>query len=458
MTMTRRRFLGGAAAFCWPAALARAEALTADGFLELRAGRVRLGLLEGGGGRTDAWLIGPGPAPPVIRARQGQEVKLRFLNDLDQELWLHFHGVRGPSEVMTVSVPARAAHAVDCVFVPPDAGTFWIAPMADQSRMRDMGLSAVLVVEEAQPLAGLSDLVLVLDDWKLDGAGAVEGDFGNIETMVGEGRLGNWFTVNNRFRPRFPLSSTSYTRLRTINAANVRTMNLLFKGYDPLLIARDGHPVQPTALHGKALALAPGQRADLLVGPEEGDIRLALDLFEDAAEIGYLIPASGATAPPPLAENFMLPANPVPVPTVDTEARVIAVTLQGGIKGGLTSAVFQGAERDLRTLLENGKGWAINGVAGPAPEPLFTVRKGETVRLDIENRTAFPQPLHLHGHAWRPVQAEFPAFSDTAVIPAGKTDSLVFVADNPGLWALHALVAERADGGLITSFLVQDEG
>jgi len=35
--------------------------------------------------------------------------------------------------------------------------------------------------------------------------------------------------------------------------------------------------------------------------------------------------------------------------------------------------------------------------------------------------------------------------------------SLPFVADNPGLWALHALVAERSDGGLITSFRVDEQ-
>jgi FtsP/CotA-like multicopper oxidase with cupredoxin domain len=30
-----------------------------------------------------------------------------------------------------------------------------------------------------------------------------------------------------------------------------------------------------------------------------------------------------------------------------------------------------------------------------------------------------------------------------------------FVADNPGIWALQSLVAERADSGLIASFAVE---
>lgn len=460
MYITRRVLLAGAAAALSARGLGlsvQAQALTADGFIEVHARKVMLGLLEAGSGKTEAWLLGPGPGPAVIRATQGHELKLRFINDLDREIWLHFFGVRGPTELMTINVPPGADHAVDCVFTPPDAGTFWIAPMSDQSRLRDMGLGAVLVVEEAKPIAGLTDLVMVLDDWKLDDNGAVEGHFGDVEAMVGEGRLGNWFTINNRFRPKFDLAKDSFTRLRILNAANVRTMYLLFKGQNPLVIARDGQPVKPEILNGKSIALAPGERTDLLVSASQGDIGLALDLFEDVAEIGYLIAPKGSIDPPAIADNFALPPNPLPALSPVDAMRSVTVTLEGGIKGGLVSAKLNGADRDLRTLLQNGKGWAINGVAGPAAEPMFTARKGETIRLDIVNKTAFSQPLHIHGHAWQVLGQDPPGpFQDTVVVAAGQTVSVAFTADNPGLWALHSLVAERADGGLIGTFEVAE--
>lgn len=457
MSITRRQFIGGALALAALAAPARAQELTADGFIELRAQKVMLGLLEAGAGKTEAWLLGPGPGPAVIRVRQGEPLKLRFINTLDREIWLHFFGVRGPTELMTINVPPGADHAVDCVFTPPDAGTFWIAPMSDQSRLRDMGLNAVLVVEEAKPLPGISDLVMVLDDWRLADDGSVAGGFGDVETMVGEGRLGNWFTINNRYRPKLELAKDSYTRLRVLNAANVRTMYLMFKGQNPLLIARDGQPVKPAPLDGKAIALAPGERADLLVSGSDGDIGLALDLFEDVAEIGYLVAPKGAVMPAAIPDNFALPPNPVPALAAPEARRSVSLVLEGGIKGGLASAKLNGETRDLRTLLQNGKGWAINGVAGPAAEPLFTAKKGETIRLDVENRTAFAQPIHIHGHDWQLLGSEDPApFQDTLVVPAGKTVSVAFTADNPGLWALHSLVAERVDGGLIGTFTVTD--
>ena len=68
---------------------------------------------------------------------------------------------------------------------------------------------------------------------------------------------------------------------------------------------------------------------------------------------------------------------------------------------------------------------------------------------------AFAQPLHIHGHVWQVIGADPPApFQDTVVVPAGEKVAVAFTADNPGLWALHSLVAERADGGLIGSFSV----
>jgi FtsP/CotA-like multicopper oxidase with cupredoxin domain len=74
----------------------------------------------------------------------------------------------------------------------------------------------------------------------------------------------------------------------------------------------------------------------------------------------------------------------------------------------------------------------------------------------VTNRTAFSQPLHIHGHVWQVIGAEDPApLQDSAVILPGEMLPLAFKADNPGLWALHSLVAERSDGGLLTSFLVE---
>ncbi|MFO1121366.1 MAG: multicopper oxidase family protein [Hyphomicrobiales bacterium] len=452
MPVTRRQILAAAAGL---AVLRPAPGIAADGVTEIRARKAELGLLEGGGGHTAAWIFGKAPGPDIVRARQGEELKLRFVNELDAEIWLHFFGVRGPSELMTVNVPP-GDKGVDCVFTPPDAGTFWIGPVSDVSRHRDMGLYAMLIVEEKEELKPkIPDLPVIIDDWRISDDGTMIGGFGDIETMVGEGRLGNWITVNSQFRPKLEIAGDRFTRLRLLNAANVRTMGLQFKGSDPLLIAFDGQPVKPRLLGSKSLTLAPGQRADLLVSAEQGDITMALDLFEDVVEVGYLV-RSGKAKPAVIDDNFALPANPVPRPAATPAPRPVPIVLEGGVKGGLKEARFRGQMLELRALLENGKGWAMNGVAGPGVEPLFEAQVGEAVVLEIENRTNFSQALHLHGHVWLlPAEEGVEApVSDTVVIPAGQSRSLAFVADNPGTWALQSLMAERSDGGLFGAFQV----
>jgi FtsP/CotA-like multicopper oxidase with cupredoxin domain len=431
-----------------------------DGFQVLRARPRQVKLLEGAAPLTAVWSFSESGLPPVIAARQGTELKLRFVNELDHEIWLHWFGVRGPSELMTLNVLPGEANAVDCVFTPPDAGTFWLGPMADISRAREMSLYAIVVVAEADQtaVAGLDDLAVVVDDWKVDDEGALTGDFGDMNQAVGEGRLGNWFTLNSQYRPALAISGDRFTRLRLLNAANVRVMNLQFKGDDPLLIALDGQPVPPHQLGAEGLVLAPGQRADILVQGSAGGMTLALDLFEDVVVIGTLVAKAGGSIPE-LADNFALPANPITTAFVAEGAQRVALLLEGGEKGGMTGARLKGEPKTLRELLEAGFAWAVNGEAGPGGPPLADFAKGASVVLAVDNRTAFDQPLHIHGHVWQLTELNGAAtadqpWRDTAVIPAHARANLAFVADNPGSWAIQSLVAERAESGLIVGFSV----
>lgn len=429
-----------------------------DGFVVLRAGPASARLMGADGPQTGLWSFGPWPQP-VLKARQGEDVKLRFINTLDSPITVHWHGVRGPAEMMSIAVAPGEDNGFDCVFAPPDAGTFLFGPVNDVSRQRDMGLYGLLIVEEAAPPANVIDLPLVLDDWRLDNDGRPEEDFGNLEDAIAQGRLGNWFTVNGAYRPRLEAPAGRPVRLRVVNAANVRTIGLLFKGADPLIVALDGQPVRPSQLGGSALSLAPCQRADLLIPEASQPVTLAFELFEDIAEVAYL-ERTGAAVAPTLPDNFALPANPVPAPAVLEGTRQVPLVIEGGAKGGLKSAKLRGEMLDVRALLERGYAWAFNGVAGLAVEPFATFKQGETVILAVENRTAFEQPLHVHGHVWQLIERDGRALEqeplrDTAIVPARKAAKLAMVADNPGQWGLQSTIAERIDAGLFTTFSVE---
>jgi FtsP/CotA-like multicopper oxidase with cupredoxin domain len=426
----------------------------------LTAGPVRSQLLGPESPPTDHWAFGS--QPTVLTARQGQEFRVRFANALDEELWVHFFGVRGPSEMMTVKVAAHEAAGLEVVFTPPDAGTFWFGPLLSASKQREMGLTGLLIVEELEPQP-YQDIPLVFDDWSLGDDGKIEADFANLDRAAGEGRLGNWFTVNATYKPHLTLNPEKPARLRMLNVANTRTVNVLFKGVESVLLARDGQPVWPQNMETGSLALAPGQRADMLLTFAQDPVSIALDLFEDVVEVAFLdVPSYGRKT---LPLNTRLPANPVPQVDKAAVPREILLAIEGGLKGGLQSGKVGKDVLDLRAMLEQGLAWSIGGSSGIGSPLLFETQKGALLRLTIDNKTSFEQVLHVHGHVWTgwmPLAAgqigpEFPVnWVDTLVIPAKSRTAVLLVADNPGTWAIQSLQAERCDAGLIGSFVVTD--
>uniref|UniRef100_UPI0013D0A993 multicopper oxidase domain-containing protein n=1 Tax=Enterobacter hormaechei TaxID=158836 RepID=UPI0013D0A993 len=69
---------------------------------------------------------------PTLRARRGEEFRLRFVNGLDEPTALHWHGMRIDNRMD--GVPGLTQQAVapgasfDIAFTPQDAGTFLYRP------------------------------------------------------------------------------------------------------------------------------------------------------------------------------------------------------------------------------------------------------------------------------------------------------------------------------------------
>ncbi len=428
----------------------------------LTAAKTRSQLLSPESPPTDHWYFSTASGQPIIHARQGQEVRLRLFNELDEAIWLHFFGVRGPTEMMTVQVSERDSTGVEVVFTPPDAGTFWFGPLLNASKQREMGLSGMLIVDEVAD-QNFQDVPLIFDDWSLGDDGKIEADFSNLDRAAGEGRLGNWFTVNGRLKPRIALDPEKPARLRLLNVANTRSMNVIFKGIEGAVIALDGQPVWPIPLGLQSIELAPGQRVDILVTEAQEQIVIALDLFEDVVEAAFLDATGYGRKTFP--RDTHLPPNPVPQIDFTATPREIEVAIEGGVKGGLQKAKVGKDVLDLRAMLEQGLAWAIGGSAGLDSPPLFDAKTGEVLRLNFNNKTAFEQVLHVHGHVWSlqvPLGPDvdgpqtLPFWTDTLVIPAKVQTQVLMVADNPGTWAIQSLMAERCDSGLIAAFTVTD--
>jgi manganese oxidase len=85
--------------------------------------------------------------------------------------------------------------------------------------------------------------------------------------------------------------------------------------------------------------------------------------------------------------------------------------------------------------------FTINGKAYPATETI-RVRRGEWTRVRFINAGNVGFSMHLHGHDFYWVCSDgaplpAPVRLNTIRIEPGNTQDMVFLADNPGFWALH---------------------
>ena len=143
---------------------ARAQTKSSAPFRVMRA---RAGAtLAGSGGRASGSLLGyDGAVPgPVLRVKQGEELRLQLFNELAEPTCLHWHGVRGPNAMDGVpgltQPPLGPGENFDFSFRPPDAGTFWYH--AHAPGQVDRGLHGALIIEEPNPVDVDRDLSLVL--------------------------------------------------------------------------------------------------------------------------------------------------------------------------------------------------------------------------------------------------------------------------------------------------------
>ena len=461
---TRREVLAGAAAGV--VALGARQGLAAPlPAFPLDASLTRASLTGGVGSKTDVWAFGGTVPGPVLRARQGEEFALRFGNLLPVPSAVHWHGLRIANAMDGVPGLTQAAVAAgetfDYRFTPPDAGTFWYHPHERSFEQVPRGLTGALIVEERNPPQADHDLVLLINDWRIDGENALIGGFGARHDQVHAGRLGNHLTVNGDPRPEYKVMANDRVRVRIINACSARILNLALESSQPKLIAVDGQPVGPTTSYGEALILGPGNRVDLMVDMvgAPGKVIPLVETSGKRQELAlFKFHATERRRADPLVAPIALAPNPLSEPGRKDALRVPLVMTGGGK-----------SETDMSVMMGSGPVWQFNGKAGmmmaaggamaAMGEPLFRAPRGKTVHIRFDNQTAWPHAMHLHGHHFRLLersdgQAPQPFWWDTLLVQPGEAATVGFVADNPGKWMVHCHMLDHQASGMDAWFEV----
>lgn len=466
--MSRRGFLlgmGGTAAFAL-AGPRRGHAMApgepARSFT-LTARKARAAIVGPPHAETEIWAYDGRSPGPEIRVRQGERLRVLLRNELDEDTTIHWHGVRVPNAMDGVphvtQPPVAPGGEFVYDFAPPDAGTYWYHPHHRGFEQVGRGLYGPLIVEEREPIAVDRDLVWMLGDWRLQKNAAISDDFADFMDLSHAGRIGNTVTINGRVPDAMAVAAGERIRLRLVNAANGRIFGLNFAGHRPQVIAYDGHAVDPHEPPDGRVILAPGMRIDVVIdmSGRPGDQFDVTDDFYPQFAYRLVRLAYGDT---PLRDNpldapMRLADNPLPEPDLQAVQRH-EVVLAGGMMGGMRGARVDGAWMDVRQMTRRGLMWSINGAAATdhVMEPMAVLRRGQSQLLDIRNDTAWPHPLHLHGHAFRVLSRDgtpspHREWQDTVLLSPRERVEVAFVADNPGDWLFHCHVLEHAAGGMM---------
>ena len=416
---------------------------------------------------TKVWTYNGKVPGPELRFRQGERLRVDLRTGLEAPTTVHWHGIRLPNAMDGVphvaQPPVPPGERFLYEFDLPDAGTYWYHPHVQSDRQVGRGLSGALIVEEPNALDVDRELVWMLSDWRLDDQAQLVEDFGNLHDLSHNGRLGNTVTIDGRVPERFEVSPGERLRLRLINAANARVFELEFRGHEPSVIALDGQPIQPHLPADGRMVVAPGQRVDLILDctGTPGSVSQVIDYQYQDRPYRLIDMAYGATPPragsrPPVAP---LPRNPLPAPDLGA-ARRHEIVLGGGMMGGMAQATVDGRPLPMREMMGQGLAWALNGIAADeshAHEPLFDAKLGESVILGFVNDTAWPHPMHLHGHVFRVLARNGTApaheeWRDTVLVDAEERVEIAFRADNPGDWMIHCHILEHQAGGMMGLF------
>lgn len=461
------------------------------------------------GQRRQIWGYNAEFIGPTIRAKEGDMLRIKVVNDMGVPTSVHWHGIHqhgtwqmdGVEDVSRPPIPPLDEFVYE--FRAEPAGTHWYH--SHTGVQIGNGLFGPLIVEERTPIAKYDrDEVLLINDWfhelgdtllanllkspPMDGMPGTDGtgstsktkdampamkknapeksktkdaapakaamagmkrDFGDVpfETGLinGKGRV-----AGNRTAPlaAVEVKKGETIRLRLINGSSEYKFRVQVDGHPFTVIATDGAPMKP--VEADSLWITSGERYDVLLKADNEGVHWIRAVTAEGKEVLAILRYAGAAK-----------QNPDPSPVkwgprlLTAEAMRSLETVKLGDKPREVPLVLEGSMSPYR--------WSVSGQYYPKSDPIVA-REGESVRFVFRNQTAMDHPFHIHGHSFyilgKPgaLNTTDPAFKDTVNVPAKSELVAEWPADNPGHWFFHCHIAWHGAAGMARVLHVNPAG
>lgn len=277
---------------------------------------------------------------PMIRLREGQDVRLSVTNHLDEDSSIHWHGLLLPFQmdgVPGISFPGIRPHETFTYAFPVrQAGTYWYH--SHSGGQEATGLIGPIVIDPSggERVAADREFIVVLSDWSfmqpmemLRKLKASPEYFNYQQETLLSSPTGKPMSLDDKLRwGRMRMSpadiadvtGATYTylingqgpeanwtglfhagervRLRVINASAMTIFNLRIPGLPLTVIAADGSDVKPVETDEIQIGVA--ETYDLLITPEDRAYTLLAESIDRSGYArGTLAPRYGMAAPVP---------------------------------------------------------------------------------------------------------------------------------------------------------------
>jgi len=399
---------------------------------------------------------------PILRVKQGDNVKINFTNTLPVKTTIHWHGMRVPNAMDGVPIvtqkPVMPGASFTYEFGLVDAGTYWFHPHVRSHEQVEKGLYGVFIVESNEDPEYDDEIVLVLDDWLLNDEGQIEDSFDiNGGDLNAEGRLGNVITVNGKPLPTFDVKAGARIRLRVINASNARNYRFKIPSAEAVIFAVDGN------LSGRTLALneiniAPGNRVDIDIkiphskegNSIEGTIFDIKNTFFHREARGNILKGPQVLAKLRIKGSVDI-VKDFPVPLADNVPK-----WSGALKTPINETFSFDTKLDFGAFFSGGPlvSFVINGKKYGEHIPT-KMALNQFQHYRITNGTGLYHPIHFHGMFFKVLsrdgkKVDEPFFRDTALLDYDGSLEIGVIAKDPGSWMMHCHLLEHSALGMMT--------
>ncbi|WP_273428671.1 multicopper oxidase family protein [Chitinibacter tainanensis] len=404
------------------------------------------------GKKTPMWLYNGQVPGPLIEAFEGDEIEIRFINQLAQASTIHWHGLPVPPEQdgnPHDAVPAGGERVYRFKLPENSAGTYWYHPHphGDTPEQVYRGLAGLFIVRsKSDPLAAFVEQYLVISDLKLDAEGLIPDNTAN-DWM--NGREGQFVLVNGQREPVITIAGRQ--RLRIWNACSARYLRLAIPGQKMTLVATDGGLLEKPTLKDEIL-LVPGQRIEVIVGDGKAATLPLKALAYDREKMGNIAPE---------VDRIVAQLNFThgPTPAIPAQLRKIAdfgrATALKKVEFSETMSMDNGVHS--MAFLVNGKSFDMNRVD-------LTSKVGEVEVWEIFNNSHMDHPFHIHGTQFivldskldgKRRNAPYRALHDTINLCPYETVRIKTVQHDKGLRMFHCHILEHEGQGMMAQLLIK---